>query len=100
MWPRVQQFRQFGPPQPSTRGKGPDKVRRLEVALGRCCGEDGIRSRVGQHDVAKLLNLIGGQETQDLASFPCRHGGLAVRGAQAPLVQLNRLSPIDSEASS
>ena len=42
-----------------------------------------------QHDVAKLLNLIGGQETQDLASFPW-HGGLAVRGAQAPLVGSSR----------
>ena len=40
VWPRVQQFRQPGPPQPSTRGKGPDKVRSLEAALAELGAED------------------------------------------------------------
>ena len=33
VWPRVQHFRQPGPPQPSPRVKGADKVRSLESAL-------------------------------------------------------------------
>ena len=40
VWPRVQQFRQPGPPQQSTRGKGPDKVRSLEAALAALGAED------------------------------------------------------------
>ena len=40
VWPRVKQFRQLGTPQPSTRGKGPDKVRCLEAALAALGAED------------------------------------------------------------
>ena len=40
VWPRVQQFRQPGPPQPSTRGTGPDKVRSLEDTLAALGAED------------------------------------------------------------
>ena len=50
VWPRAQQFRQPGLPQPPPRGKGMGRVRSLEVALSigfrRCCGEDGSRSRI------------------------------------------------------
>ena len=41
-----------------------------------------------QHDAAiwqvflQLLNISGGQETRDLASLPCRHGGLGLRSEQ------------------
>ena len=40
VWPRVQQYRQLGPPQPTQRGKGADKVHNLEVALAALGAED------------------------------------------------------------